>query len=1408
MGTNRLENMKLPDRMLKDSGGFKFSDPDTLISPDNKLLRIQGLEAAEISRILPDGTVTQGTAGGAMANEIIPRLASKKGFNNVVYLTNEDGSPMMDTTGTRQLVRLTDKHGKDFTATLAAEGLASTNTYSSDADIEAEAFGELRRSKSPYQTEMTDWEVGSHLMKHAAAVETGDYSDTLKNVALNEQELMRLYADRQPGESIQDFKNRRRVALTYSRDSVSIRSTDRDIMNNANNPLSTSWDVGVTGAMEGLYGIADMLGEKTGFDWIENYGEQNITRLRSKLEDMPQVKLSALKPKLDANGNTIGNEWDIDNVGEFFEFLGNNAMVSLPYMAATMGGAALAAPTYGASMLPIVAMYTGQTWNEMEGDNKSATLAVGAGITQAVLDRLGLKGITGTLMNKSVADKAVAAIVKRDGITPDAARRMLSQMTRREAALLTGSAATVAKEQLKARNVLRSLFQRGARGAVTEGTTEAMQEATAYMAAVAGSDKEFNAVELQNRLLNATIAGGTLGAGFSIPGAAIDVGAWTDIAVRQAEADPNKLSRAGSQYEADLEEFGRVESIQELTLEAGERVANERNKVVMPPNISNTYDYLIRPRYNKGDKFRDGSIAKADEPDNAYNKRLKQAKKLEDRFSTKVNTKTVDQRAADSKVDTKEMSTWDRVKRTWESIPGLWRGSTRFIFTDALQDSSRSLRKLADMFGANLQRTFSGVNFENRKKHLLTTYRNLVSTPAEFASIAGIKTVDQVKLSEIINDFGYWLVDPKGNNDKEGSNVNWNSLPANLKPYEILLKQYYNQQAMLSDKLLADQEKAYKENNKKFDVKRLNNYLMKYKSFNKGAIEKNRAKFIQTLMTTFKFNKADATTLTDNIINQDTLVSDQDFQVGGSKFIPAAHKKRTLGLSQRPEFNEFMERDAFVNISNAAKSASRVITYQEFLGDNNEKVAYLLNEAEKEGVSEQNVNRIAKQMQDYLNAESGNYKRIKNANISKIQKNLGVWTTIAGLPLATISSFVELAVTAVSVPPNIIFKEIRNASKEAAQAMWATMTDPRWNSTNRQLKKEQRQERIKQLGFFDWDVGAAQTTGATETTHASRRLLDKYFRVIGLQQWTDYTRNIRASIADDYIMSHLETIINGRKSGDAKTNDMQESEELLRNLGIDVELLIRMQTQQGPWNPKQLKDFDAMMLDAEFNFVNIAIALPNTANRPLYYQNQHLALFTQFQGFISTFTANQIPKMWGEYIKRGNPSLKYNAFAVMMTMIFLGFLSQYLKDLLKYGEPTPYLDPVEKIQRGVGASGLLGTGERVMNFMYPIYEQSSDSPAEWLFNTISGEAAALSNVSRVYGGAGKIIQGQPDKGAYDIMKTAPFIGPFNRLNRTIAEGLFGKSSPKEYETPYNKLSKEQQYLQDMRKTQAEIMGDS
>jgi len=1307
---------------IPNSNGHTFIDGDTLRNTKGQLLRIEGLDAPETLKIIEDG-FSPGTPGGTAAYKQMQTLAEQFGFHNIHYLTNEDGSPKLDATGSRQLVRLTDDSGRDFTETVARHGILNLNKYSTPDEILAWQWGQA--VKQDYQNDhfnnrpLNEFEKAKLAIENAADAENW-YGKEFKKVALNEKELARLNAPRQPGETILAYALRQQEAKNYQSHTVLQDWQDRSIDNKALHPFSEGFDVGWTGAIEGMYGMAEMIGEKTDFNWLEEIGEAGIARQRAYLAEKPDLKMNALKPVLDDEGNVIGNEWDISSMGEFFEYLGTNVAISLPYMGATMIGSALAPVTKGVSLALPVSIYTGQTWNEMEGNNRSATLAVASGVTQTLLDRLGVKlllgNTKGTLLNGTFRNKLVQAVMKKNNVSAAAARSTINKLTRLEAAKLLGNAAKVAKEQLKARNLLKTIAKRGAIGFVGEGSTEVGQELTGYLAATYGSDKEFDAVELQNRLLNAAIAGGTMGKAFAIPGAAYDAGAWANIAVGQAEADANKLSFAGEMANEEKRKTNRIQDIKEINTKAASGVQ------------------------------RRGTTAS--------------------QFKDKVDA---------GRKNTKQKDTFDKVKDMWGSIPVLWKGSTRFIFDEATQRSAQAMRELASMFGGNLQRIHSGEHFEEKKHNQLSKYRNMVQTPAEIAKAAGFTSINQKELSGIIQKFNTWV----GKKVK----VKWDTLPDDLKKHEAWLSKWYKDTQNLSNTLYQDQKNARENNGRKFEVGYLQNYLQRYKSFNKVAIEKNPNGFAAALVKEYNMDLNTAKDLTREILDSgDVTDADSLFQVGKGKFIPAAHKKRRLGLAENAAFDEYMESDAFLNISNAAKSASRFITYQEFLGDNNEKINEKLNQALEQGVSADKVNKIAAQLQDYLDAESGNYKRIDNTTMSKIQKNLLFWTTMAGLPMAVISSFVELAITTRALNPGQVSKTIMNASKEFAQAAWATIKDPRFSSTERQLAKEQRQSNIKRLGYFDWDVGAAQTTGATENSHGSRRLLDNFFRIILLQQWTDYTRSIRASIASDFVMDKVNLINTYRQESTMPlfqkdviyTNEIQEAEEQLRNLGINVDRIIELNSiNTRQWTAEENKEFDDMMHQASANFVNEAIALPGTYNRPLFYQNQHLALFTQFQGFIATFTANHIPRMWGEYVKRGTPAMKYNAFAVMTTMIALGFASQYLKDLLKYGKPSPYLDDMEKIQRGLGSSGLLGVAERPLNFFFPIYESSSKNSAEWLFTTVSGEAASLSNVARVISATEKFVDGDPETGFYRVLKTTPFTGPFNQFNRNIASGVFG-----------------------------------
>ena len=88
--------------------------------------------------------------------------------------------------------------------------------------------------------------------------------------------------------------------------------------------------------------------------------------------------------------------------------------MSLPYMintaAATVAGT-LAAPVIGTGLAVAgaiavpSAVYAAQTWNEMEGE-KSAEVALTAGLVQGALDRLGIGAITGKIVPKNITNEA------------------------------------------------------------------------------------------------------------------------------------------------------------------------------------------------------------------------------------------------------------------------------------------------------------------------------------------------------------------------------------------------------------------------------------------------------------------------------------------------------------------------------------------------------------------------------------------------------------------------------------------------------------------------------------------------------------------------------------------------------------------------------------------------------------------------------------------------------------------------------------------------------------------------------------------------------------------------------------------------------------------------------------------
>lgn len=1070
---------------------------------------------------------------------------------------------------------------------------------------------------------------------------------------------------------------------------VQFRSHDRDLKNNATSPWSDSFDTALIGITEAGYGIADMLGDTYGSEMLSSLGEQGSARARARIME---------------KGRVLTDWKDVNGFGTAVDFLTNNLAMSIPYMAITAASAAAAPITGGASLAVPASIYAGQIYNEQEPGKKDARYAIAGGIIQGALDMVGLKLATRSVGNtpKEFFDAGVAKLMNAEGLTKAMATEKLRTLSRRQIASLAKDGAELAKKQLTAKQMAKDMAISASQGAAGEAVTEALQEAIGYTAAhYDGSTFDFE--ELNDRMVAGAVAGGALGGAMSNMGTMYDKGAWADVAFRLAPADLKKQSQAGKIYDLEIQEHGGEEF------------------------VPTTFDIANEARINAQSSSQFESLKDRKEK----HEKTEAAKGLTERALIKASR-----------------------------VGKLFFGHIDQAIPMDLMEKYKSLRKLGGMMGAGLQKVYSGDTVESMRHHVATRYINrlpeadkLYSLFPEYKKAFGN---DNSQIGgQIYKDIESAMENGKFNPD----------LIPDSHPQKQTIVSLVNDLRHVGKKMWIDQRKFNP------DLGFVQDYLLKRKSFDKAQIYKNKSKFIKLLteIEDANISNKDAVELVDAILGNEQVTGfEEAFDIVEAGVKLGSHKKRSLGLSERKEFADFMEQNIMANVIDAAKSAARYQAHETFFGKDGEIINQLLDEAIAEGVPEDVVNRIASEMYDYIEAESGNYKRPTSEEGKKaleVQKNFIFLTTITSLTLATLSSLPELMITMKGLTVDQIFGKDKNSIKSKGEELAKDLAKIIKNESNEfdideyeaaKYRDSYGYQLAKDVGMFDQEIGAQAHTGITEVMPWKQSMLNTYFKAIGLAQYTDYTRALRASFAADFIFNHLNTIM--ANQGKPVTNEVQEAKEMLRNLGIDMrpsaisDLHEMLSQDPNSLSPEMQAELLERLRDPVYNFINEAIANPGTGNRPLFYQDPRFALFTQFQGFMSTFTANHIPKLWGEYIKRGSPAMKYNAFAVMTGMILMGFVSQYLKDLLKYGESTPYLTTAEKVRRGVFSSGLAGTYERIISTVAPIYETRSSNEAEWLYNEISGQSPAISKAGAAVGTAIDVVKGDVDGAGKGVMQ--------------------------------------------------------
>lgn len=1383
------------------STGFSFIDADTL-QKGNKKYRLMGYDAPEIRKIVA-GKYVRGTAGGEQATQSIYELANQFGFTNIKPQLDENGDEVLDTTGSRTMADLYNDKGESFKTMLLKEGLFDpTKRFSTLADRSVAGVGRIERERDALlNIEQTgddaDWDKAASLIEQARFNE-GEKRLGLKATAPDEASLAAIkslgYGD------------------YFLSGAVQNRRTDRNLNNESLNPLSDSWEQGWLSVLESSYGFLNMAGETLGSEYLAEMGEEGVQRS---------------KDKMNSYGTTLTDYRDVDGIMDAISFLGNNMALSLPYMAVTAGGimvgnlatpgiAALGlgakgfqAARYGAQTLAPSSVYSGMTWNEMEGE-KSAAIAFGSGIAQATLDRLGIFGISRvgkapkklfneaseqlTNLQKTIklgktkngtykknklgkASKEAEDIFNRlagstlgarfglsagKELTREQAEQVVASASRREIADMFKDGARIAKEQYAGKRVLMDIVKNSGRAGLSEGITELGQEVTGYMSSVIGSDKVFDMNELKHRAVTAAIVGTAVGGPLGAPGTVYNAAAWHNVDRLIGNAELNEASES---YQFAEQESDLKTNLQNAAATRQEIEANRNKRNVAP------------------------------------------VEKLND----KANREEARQ---------KNENIEDRALGALKKFPNLFKGATAAIFNKMLMRDSASARRMGSQFGAFLQKINPGSTYESSKVINRSALRNLVIDPDSYYTNVNLgrnTRANRQAASERMYNLWALSLDKDGNFNKSKAKSQAQSLNMTKLENEAHIELIENLQDLSKEGLAQARSNG-------LNLKELKNYFSKYRSLSVKAVSKNRPKFEAALMSEYKISQNEAKEITDRILSNNITNLDEAFSVAKGELTPGFAHRRTMKLSEKASLKEFLEQDVFANVASYTHSLSRHVAHHQFVGKDGEVLAWELNKMEKELTpkygakkAKQLTDEIALGMKNYLDAESGNYKRATSdagKKLESVQRSFMLFTTLAGLPLATISSFVELALTGRSLTASQLNGLFKAQGKELANTLYRGMIDIANKAPTKDIsvsdKLSDAQVELRRLGYHEYDVGAATTVGATEINAWQQDIMKSFFKWNGLQGWTNYTRAVRASIAVDFInekLKMIQTFNNQNVNGKLPvTREVQLARESLRNLGMDVDFMVdlfdRFENAGSDQSVNQVFKFNPKIPDAQlvtkegeldlgimsqeeaklrnenineatFNFINEAVALPMSSNRPLIYQDPRFALFTQFQGFMATFTANHIPRMWGEYVKRGSPEMKYSAFATMASMILLGFASQALKDMIKYEEgENEYLDTPRYIRRGITSSGLLGTYERVLDQFFPMYTTTApkdEAGGRWMLRTIASESPAASNLKRLVDGFGNILEGDVGSGVRKIGKSTPFIGSVNRATNQMGE---------------------------------------
>ena len=1313
-----------------DKGLYSFVDSDTMRGPDAHDVRIRGVAGPEVAHVVKDEgifsddyLVTGGEYKGQFMADEVRKLAKEGGYTNLQLTGETDDHD-------RDIGDLVNEQGESFADRLLYEGILTPYDEKGTRLQEIGAFSRALRDDD------TD-DIWSQSRARAAAYDKQS-AVGWKDIALNEQALGDYYTNTQDG-----------TWGRYVTDEVAFTHSGMDMFGQADNAFATGMESGLNNIQASAYGAISAIGDMFDSKGIYQYGKAQATASEYENQQLGRFV------------NTIG---DVESVTDFGRYAAGMTGQMIPYLAAlfgsgVVGSAAAAATGVGALGVTIGVglpslIYAGEIYNGMEGgmEDKNVAIALAGGTIAGTLDRLGLKAVmkpSDFLMgdvNKQLIEqyakkhnisfeaaqkrlratahrRAINEYAEMTGLSFDEAAKVVSKEfanTQRELLLAIGGTATLT---LNKRLLVKEGLMRTGKGATVESATEVGQESAIYASQVAGSHKEWDTAEYGNIVANAATGGFIIGGGISgVTGTTSSYGKF-----KQAQRDFG-VSSGG--FNQDFYSGTTESNLIGLEAKANRDFQSQTDK------DKDAVNNLIDNEYEEGrllDTVREKGIVQA-------------AKELPGRFARKFG------------------------------------GIVQDKFDKISPEAKFTLYTLMDNFMPSNTSHMEGINFGKMKRFLTSSLqREVGNIEAHLLGRLGLKVnkKNKQRASDMLVEYQRIL---------EASKDGKPEIPPHLKESWEALAEASERMNSATDALLEIVRKQSGE-----DVGRQENYFSKSVKLDPMKIRKNREEFLHMARVHLGYSQANAEEFYDVLVNgpggyDPARLAELGFK---NRKQPGNLKQARAKLSQYKDIDKFTYDNKFDQMAGIIEQDINYAIDKKYLGTKGEKLNNVL-ALLKQQMGDEWDPRIATWIKDQIAAERGDYKPIKNKILREMQAWISWYNATTQLHTSMFSSIPELATIMLGkhAVPNqeLILTATNGVAKKMLHDFARIKAKYIKNSGYDEQELNLAVEDFYRMGYAHGKEGAIAHFDVELGSGTSRKFREKtmeaFFKINMLGPFTDATRVARLAIANDAIFSDLEIVAQFYNEDGTVSNFAGDAWARLRDLNVNPSVMAA-QYQKLVNDMKMDPNVDKMdsnsihkyiiknnpdlykRLDmARKSYVDNALANPNPADRPLWYSNPHFRLFTQYNGFLSTFTAHILPRIW-KNVKEGNPAARYNAVAAAVGMLALGFLGQDLKDEVdRQGKPPRSLSDLGYYQRGIAASGLLGTTERFVNLVHPLYGGQYRGAGD----IVMGEMGPFTgSVQNILGTAERLAEGRDA----DIQKILP-AGKLAKSYESLTNKLIGE----------------------------------